>query len=66
MILAFQLSTGPRQTIQDLDKMDQLYSYLTYRETVLEYTDVQQKITTIMERRDQTVGQWLSMFFVGH
>lgn len=45
--------------------MDPLYVYLAYRERVLVLTHVQQKTTTTMERRDQTLRPWSSMFFVG-
>lgn len=41
--------------------MDPLYSYLTYEEIVLEPTDVQQKTTTVMEKREDTVNQWSLM-----
>lgn len=44
--------------------MEPLYGYLRYRGTVLVPTDVQQKTTTAMERREQPVNQWSSTFCV--
>lgn len=63
-ILTLPHSIGPRKTPKHLDRLDPLYSYLPYREPVLEPTDVQQRTCTLMERRAHTVRQWSSMFNV--
>lgn len=41
---------------QDSDRVEPLYSYITYRETVLVHTDAQQRTPIVLERRDQTVN----------
>lgn len=44
--------------------MDPLYSYISYKEPIPVHTDVQQRTSTEMERREQTASHWLLMFFV--
>lgn len=44
--------------------MEPLYSYQTYGEQVLATISVQQKTSTAMERREDIVSPWSSMFFV--
>lgn len=44
--------------------MEPLYSYKAYKDHILVFTDVQQKTSTEMERREYIVSPWSSMFFV--
>lgn len=55
---------GPRQMTQNSNIMRLFYSYLRYRETVLVHIYVQQRTHIVMERREQTVNHWSSMYNV--
>lgn len=49
---------------QDSGKMEALFIYITYKETVLIHTRVQQRTTTALEIQGQIIIPCSSMFFV--